>query len=190
MSMPKFLPSPPGKKRHHRRRSTALSGDKNMYHGLDDYDKIEKTKNEPKNNPLTKFIRNPTRVGSILSCFFKCNKKSSDRERSMDDFEAAKCTSSSTFAPFLGNNKSKRVNNIWVKGKSLSRISMSKIKGSIEVKTGKKIKGVIVRMKSRENDEKKYELCKKKILMGEKCRPFSGHLRYDENGVFVPDDLI
>ncbi|KAK9676357.1 hypothetical protein RND81_11G071800 [Saponaria officinalis] len=133
--------------------------------------RLKKRKTSQKNNSLTKFIRNPTRVGSILSRFFKCNKKSSDRERSLDDFEAAKCTSlsssSSIFAPFLGNNKNKRVNNIWVKGKSLSIISMSKIEASVEVKTGKKIKGVIVRMKSRENDDKKFELCKKKILMGE-----------------------
>lgn len=34
------------------------------------------------------------------------------------------------------------------------------------------------------------ELCKKKILMGEKCRPLhkSGTLHYDENGVLLPEE--
>lgn len=34
------------------------------------------------------------------------------------------------------------------------------------------------------------ELCKKKILMGEKCRPLnkSGTLQYDENGILLPEE--
>ncbi|KAL7097041.1 hypothetical protein ACP275_10G117900 [Erythranthe tilingii] len=39
---------------------------------------------------------------------------------------------------------------------------------------------------------KELELCKKRILMGEKCRPLnrSGALHYDEHGILLPDDLI
>lgn len=35
------------------------------------------------------------------------------------------------------------------------------------------------------------ELCKKRILMGSKCKPLnaSGVLRYDENGILVPEEL-
>ncbi|XP_022033061.1 uncharacterized protein LOC110934182 [Helianthus annuus] len=35
------------------------------------------------------------------------------------------------------------------------------------------------------------ELCKKRIIMGRKCRPLnvSGALHYDKNGVLVPEDL-
>ncbi|XP_012837651.1 PREDICTED: uncharacterized protein LOC105958189 [Erythranthe guttata] len=38
---------------------------------------------------------------------------------------------------------------------------------------------------------KELELCKKRILMGEKCRPLnrSGALHYDEHGVLLPEDL-
>ncbi|KAK1420709.1 hypothetical protein QVD17_22527 [Tagetes erecta] len=36
------------------------------------------------------------------------------------------------------------------------------------------------------------ELCKKRIMMGKKCRPLnvSGVLRYDNNGVLQPEDLL
>lgn len=36
------------------------------------------------------------------------------------------------------------------------------------------------------------ELCKKRIMMGKKCRPLniSGVLRYDKYGVLVPEDLL
>ncbi|KAL7120060.1 hypothetical protein ACP275_02G099700 [Erythranthe tilingii] len=38
---------------------------------------------------------------------------------------------------------------------------------------------------------KELELCKKRILMGEKCRPLnrSGALHYDEHGILLPEDL-
>ncbi|KAL9236295.1 hypothetical protein vseg_010983 [Gypsophila vaccaria] len=65
-------------------------------------------------------------------------------------------------------------------GKSLSKLR------STEVKPGLRIKG-ITRMLSR--DDKRVELCKKKILMGEKCKPISGRLLYDENGVLVPEEI-
>ncbi|XP_075505570.1 uncharacterized protein LOC142542685 [Primulina tabacum] len=43
-----------------------------------------------------------------------------------------------------------------------------------------------------EEDERQMELCKKRILMGEKCRPLnvSGALHYDEAGILLPEDVI
>ncbi|GJX64852.1 hypothetical protein Tco_0299195 [Tanacetum coccineum] len=36
------------------------------------------------------------------------------------------------------------------------------------------------------------ELCKKRIIMGKKCRPLnvSGSLHYDKNGVLVPEEFV
>lgn len=36
------------------------------------------------------------------------------------------------------------------------------------------------------------ELCKKRILLGEKCRPLnpSGVLHYDDNGILLPEDVL
>ncbi|KAI5658639.1 hypothetical protein M9H77_27432 [Catharanthus roseus] len=51
-------------------------------------------------------------------------------------------------------------------------------------------------MKSDDEDEDGgkeggYELCKKRILMGGKCKPLnlSGKLRYDENGILLPEEI-
>ncbi|KAI8028360.1 hypothetical protein LOK49_LG02G02280 [Camellia lanceoleosa] len=43
--------------------------------------------------------------------------------------------------------------------------------------------------KNGEKEEEAEELCKKRILMGEKCRPLnlSGALHYDKNGVLLPE---
>ncbi|KAK4427626.1 hypothetical protein Salat_1531600 [Sesamum alatum] len=43
-----------------------------------------------------------------------------------------------------------------------------------------------------EEDAGELELCKKRILMGEKCRPLniSGTLHYDKNGVLLPEDVL
>nr|GLL37352.1 hypothetical protein CDL12_18591 [Ipomoea trifida] len=40
--------------------------------------------------------------------------------------------------------------------------------------------------------EEEIELCKKRILMGEKCKPLnvSGSLHYDQNGVLLPEPLL
>ncbi|XVF57548.1 hypothetical protein PTKIN_Ptkin06aG0214700 [Pterospermum kingtungense] len=48
----------------------------------------------------------------------------------------------------------------------------------------KRMSSALVRGKS-----EKHELCKKRILMGVKCRPLnhSGRIQYDQNGVLVPD---
>nr|GMD46921.1 hypothetical protein CDL12_18591 [Ipomoea batatas]GMD69386.1 hypothetical protein CDL12_18591 [Ipomoea batatas] len=46
------------------------------------------------------------------------------------------------------------------------------------------------RMSGRKEEE--IELCKKRILMGEKCKPLnvSGSLHYDQNGVLLPEPLL
>uniref|UniRef100_A0A803KNW4 Uncharacterized protein n=1 Tax=Chenopodium quinoa TaxID=63459 RepID=A0A803KNW4_CHEQI len=60
----------------------------------------------------------------------------------------------------------------------------------VEAKGGLKIKRIIkVKIKERGKAEKRFELCKKKILMGEKCKPLHGSLQYDKNGVLVPEDF-
>ncbi|XP_071933415.1 uncharacterized protein [Coffea arabica] len=52
-------------------------------------------------------------------------------------------------------------------------------------------KGIQQGKESEEEDEESggIELCKKKILMGRKCRPLnkSGTLQYDENGILLPE---
>ena len=63
-----------------------------------------------------------------------------------------------------------------------------KMKLIIEKKAGLRIKG-FMKIRRKEKEEPRFELCKKKILMGEKCRPLSGSLRYDQNGILVPQDL-
>ncbi|KAK1401736.1 hypothetical protein POM88_001341 [Heracleum sosnowskyi] len=52
-----------------------------------------------------------------------------------------------------------------------------------------------IKMKEREGksetEEENQELCKKRILMGGKCKPLneSGVLHYDQNGIFLPEDV-
>ncbi|KAI3742251.1 hypothetical protein L1987_59931 [Smallanthus sonchifolius] len=52
--------------------------------------------------------------------------------------------------------------------------------------------GRAVSMRKHEGKEEALELCKKRIIMGKKCRPLnvSGALHYDKNGVLVPEDFI
>ncbi|KAI3801320.1 hypothetical protein L1987_29424 [Smallanthus sonchifolius] len=52
--------------------------------------------------------------------------------------------------------------------------------------------GRAVSMRKHEGKEEELELCKKRIIMGKKCRPLnvSGALHYDKNGVLVPEDFI
>lgn len=53
-----------------------------------------------------------------------------------------------------------------------------------------------VKMKQREGEsetkEGNQELCKKRILMGGKCKPLnvSGVLHYDQNGILLPEDVL
>ena len=54
--------------------------------------------------------------------------------------------------------------------------------------------GRVVSMRKYEGQEEcgSDELCKKRIIMGKKCRPLnvSGSLHYDKNGVLVPEEFI
>lgn len=68
----------------------------------------------------------------------------------------------------------------------LSRSKSDKNRENVEVKGGFKMKKM---MKIRNRKKDQFELCKKKILMGEKCRPLHGSLHYDKNGVLVAEDF-
>lgn len=72
-----------------------------------------------------------------------------------------------------------------------NRVNSVKKNGeNVEAKGGVKIKRIIkVKIREKEKVEKRFELCKKKILMGEKCRPLHGRLHYDKNGVLVPQGI-
>ncbi|CAO2832839.1 unnamed protein product [Amaranthus hypochondriacus] len=56
------------------------------------------------------------------------------------------------------------------------------------IQVGLKMKKMMkIKSKKKEKDENGYELCKKRILMGKKCKPILGNpLLYDNNGVLIP----
>ena len=64
------------------------------------------------------------------------------------------------------------------------------------IRVGLKMKKMMkIKSKKKEKVENGYELCKKRILMGKKCKPLLGSpLLYDNNGVLIPqhfpDSLI
>ncbi|KMT11278.1 hypothetical protein BVRB_5g109650 [Beta vulgaris subsp. vulgaris] len=112
-------------------------------------------------------------------------KRGSKKSRS-NEVPRDSSTSSSINCKFGAGN----VVNLTVNGGKISRVkSVRDIEEHSEAKGGLKIKRII-KIKSREREkEKRFELCKKKILMGEKCKPLHGSLHYDKNGVLVPEDF-
>ncbi|CAA3007035.1 Hypothetical predicted protein [Olea europaea subsp. europaea] len=55
------------------------------------------------------------------------------------------------------------------------------------------MKKLIIRDGEEEKEERsEMELCKKRILMGEKCRPLnlSGALHYDKDGILLPEEIL
>lgn len=61
--------------------------------------------------------------------------------------------------------------------------------GRIPSRYGPKL---MMRKEEEESDGEEMELCKKRILMGDKCKPLniSGSLHYDKNGVLLPELLL
>lgn len=105
----------------------------------------------------------PKRVGTILSGFF--GKKRSAKVYRSGDGENLPSVISRNLSSWrklkVGNLGDKKLSR-WFRGES-----------------------------EEEEDEGGEELCKKRILMGEKCRPlnFSGILKYDQNGILLPELL-
>ncbi|KAK9292287.1 hypothetical protein L1049_020251 [Liquidambar formosana] len=71
---------------------------------------------------------------------------------------------------------------------SSSRISFSRVKLRRENSIRKKATNQV----EEEEERGEEELCKKRILMGERCRPLnmSGILQYDKNGIILPEEVL
>ncbi|KAL2469120.1 uncharacterized protein Fot_50696 [Forsythia ovata] len=60
------------------------------------------------------------------------------------------------------------------------------------IRSGKRVSEKVIKQDHGEEEERsEVELCKKRILMGEKCRPLnmSGALHYDTDGVLLPEEV-
>lgn len=97
-------------------------------------------------------------------------------------------------------------NSTTVKSESLKEVLKIEENGE-KVKSGEDVSKIVavngakmrrmrsVKMRQREGksetEEGNQQLCKKRILMGGKCKPpnISGVLHYDQNGIFLPEDV-
>ncbi|XP_058215851.1 uncharacterized protein LOC131326948 [Rhododendron vialii] len=141
------------------------------------------------------------KVGSIVSNVFGNKKpatKSSGRKDVIGNEETGDTEEAKTEAKaplHLPENFDER-NGKQVSSSNLIRVPNRKIRRGRSVRK----KEITDRAKGNENEGKKEEeeergeeeeeeLCKKRILMGQKCRPLhqSGLLHYDENGVLLPE---
>ncbi|KAJ6917866.1 hypothetical protein NC651_012155 [Populus alba x Populus x berolinensis] len=70
-----------------------------------------------------------------------------------------------------------------------TRLQKLKMAGSFAKTAMRQIGGTSVQVREERREECGEELCKKRILMGEKCNPlsFSGSLHYDEDGILLPE---
>lgn len=207
--MPKFLLKALHRRKPSHRRSLSnsipVNGMKKLKDpGTKNDEKVEKNKRKhkyfPGNTQLMQLIPDPKRITSMMSTLlFRNHNKLRDQEQCKDHkprnlarqvskesrSNEVPCSTSTNCKFGFGNVVSSTVN-----GERMSREKTSKTAKNSEVKGGLKIKR-IVKLKSRERQktEKRFELCKKKILMGEKCRPLHGSLHYDKNGVLVPEEF-
>ncbi|CAO2836763.1 unnamed protein product [Amaranthus hypochondriacus] len=171
--MPKFL-----LKTFHRRKrsvsnSTIINGNKNI--------KDPTTKN----NQLLQLIPVPKRVTAMMSFMFKKDKQL-DQEQCKNPKQVSNKSMLKEVPSRLASTSkdSKLGAGIDSSVDELSRPKSDKNRENVEVKGGFKMKKM---MKIRSREKERFELCKKKILMGEKCRPLHGSLHYDKNGVLVAE---
>ncbi|KAJ6305965.1 hypothetical protein OIU78_021321 [Salix suchowensis] len=73
-----------------------------------------------------------------------------------------------------------------------SRLRKLKMAGSFAKTATRQVRGKSEQIREERREEGGEELCKKRILMGEKCKPlnFSGSLHYDEDGILLPEVLL
>jgi hypothetical protein len=73
-----------------------------------------------------------------------------------------------------------------------TRLQKLKMAGSFAKTAMRQIGGTSEQVREERREECGEELCKKRILMGEKCKPlnFSGSLHYDEDGILLPEVLL
>ncbi|KAJ6683091.1 F2P16.13 PROTEIN-RELATED [Salix koriyanagi] len=73
-----------------------------------------------------------------------------------------------------------------------SRLQKLKMAGSFAKTATRQVRGKSEQIREERREEGGEELCKKRILMGEKCKPlnFSGSLHYDEDGILLPEVLL
>ncbi|KAJ6775411.1 F2P16.13 PROTEIN-RELATED [Salix purpurea] len=73
-----------------------------------------------------------------------------------------------------------------------SRLQKLKMAGSFAKTAVRQVRGKSEQIREERREEGGEELCKKRILMGEKCKPlnFSGSLHYDEDGILLPEVLL
>ncbi|KAL2254157.1 UNVERIFIED_CONTAM: hypothetical protein Sindi_0210400 [Sesamum indicum] len=85
----------------------------------------------------------------------------------------------------IGNANANSNEDSGLKRSSHERITRARLMLKRGVKRGQKARVA-------EDDDRELELCKKRILMGEKCRPLniSGTLHYDKYGVLLPEDVL
>ncbi|KNA19334.1 hypothetical protein SOVF_060500 [Spinacia oleracea] len=161
-----------------------------------------------KNNNHNNFMQVPRGVTSIMSFVFRNDKSrgkdhqcQDNKPRNMAKQNSKKSRSkevTSSSAASTSKNCKFGVSDVashTVNGERVNnRVNSVKKNGengeNVEAKGGVKIKRIIkVKIREKEKVEKRFELCKKKILMGEKCRPLHGRLHYDKNGVLVPQGI-
>ncbi|PIN08834.1 hypothetical protein CDL12_18591 [Handroanthus impetiginosus] len=72
------------------------------------------------------------------------------------------------------------------------KIKRAKLRLKIEVRQGEKTNRHEEKECEAVEDNGELELCKKRILMGERCRPLniSGALHYDKEGILLPEDFL
>ncbi|KAG6773143.1 hypothetical protein POTOM_020400 [Populus tomentosa] len=70
-----------------------------------------------------------------------------------------------------------------------TRLQKLKMAGSFAKTAMRQIGAISEQVREERREECGEELCKKRILMGEKCKPlnFSGSLHYDEDGILLPE---
>ncbi|KAF7142639.1 hypothetical protein RHSIM_Rhsim05G0136000 [Rhododendron simsii] len=136
------------------------------------------------------------RVGSIVSNVFgnmKPAAKSSGRKDEIGNEETGEAKMEAKEPLHLPENFDER-NGKHISSSNLIRVPNRKVRRGRSVRK----KEVTDRVEGNENEWEKEEeeergeeeeLCKKRILMGQKCRPLhqSGLLHYDENGVLLPE---
>ncbi|KAF9681532.1 hypothetical protein SADUNF_Sadunf05G0011400 [Salix dunnii] len=73
-----------------------------------------------------------------------------------------------------------------------TRLQKLKMAGSFAKTAMRQVIGKSEQIREERREEGGEELCKKRILMGEKCKPlnFSGSLHYDEDGILLPEVLL
>ncbi|KAA8536787.1 hypothetical protein F0562_029265 [Nyssa sinensis] len=112
--------------------------------------------------------KQPLKVSLSLSCFF--NKKTKGKMNRTDSFSCSK----------RGDSSGNRVIGKQESSSNFSRVASSRQNGCRKIRRAKSVRKKVTKKVNEESEQGDEELCKKRILMGEKCRPLnlSGTLQY------------